>query len=88
MAHALLEVRCADPSRALDILRSLDGVHEVALFGAAIHLSVDDAEPAAQGVRDALARASIALESVQPIEPSLEDVFISVIRRADGGAAN
>jgi len=88
MAHPLLEVRCADPSRALDVLRLLGGVHEAALFGAAVHLSVDEAEPVARAVRDALAREGVALESVQPIEPSLEDVFISVIRRADGGAAN
>jgi len=83
VTQRLLEVRCADASGALPVLAALPEVSDAALFGAAVHMSVDDPEAGERRIREALARAGIAVETMQPIEPSLEDAFISVIRRVD-----
>jgi hypothetical protein len=41
---------------------------------------------AAAGVRAALERRGVKVEAVRPIEPSLEDVFVSLMsREATGG---
>jgi drug efflux transport system ATP-binding protein len=82
MPGALLEVRASPIDQALETLRSAPGVREAALFGRAIHVTVDEAA-AAERLRAALAGAGVAVESVRPTRPSLEDAFVSLVERDD-----
>ncbi|HEX8204213.1 MAG TPA: ABC transporter ATP-binding protein [Isosphaeraceae bacterium] len=67
-----LEIAGAGISALLGRLRGRPGVHEATIFGQAIHALVDAAcSPAELGLDDA---------SVRPIEPSLEDVFVALVR--------
>jgi len=79
LAGEVLEVTVDRPVEALERLGREPGLHDVALFGAALHASVADAQRAAPGVRAALESAGIRVERVEPIAPSLEDVFVSLI---------
>lgn len=75
----LLAVECADPLRAVDVLRAVPGVAEVTLYGSVIHVLLspgNDQSP----FREALQTAGIDVERIVPIAPSLEDVFISLMR--------
>jgi ABC-2 type transport system ATP-binding protein len=81
---SLLEVRAAEPRRAAALLREGMAESNVGLFGDRIHVTAPDAAQAARRVAEVLAAAGVALESVRPIEPSLEDVFVAVLASPGG----
>lgn len=75
----LLSVTCSAPMAAVPLLEGAPGVREVALYGTVIHTLVDPTAQSAEGLRAWLEAAGIVVEAVQPIAPTLEDVFISLI---------
>jgi ABC-2 type transport system ATP-binding protein len=83
MPDAVLEVAVDRAVDALEIAARADGVREAALFGPLLHVVVADAGTAAPAVRIALESAGIAVEHVERILPSLEDVFVSLIESED-----
>ena len=94
MQGQLLEVSLAPQDRgvalirALDMLDALDGVLEAAPYGDQIHVVVPDAQAALPQVRATLEGQGLAVEAIQPIEPSLEDVFISLVLARQNGGRN
>jgi ABC-2 type transport system ATP-binding protein len=80
----VLEVECPRPAAALQVLERTAGVSDAALFGDRLHAVVNDLAAAA-GLERLLAAAGFAPATVRPVEPSLEDVFIREIRRAESG---
>jgi ABC-2 type transport system ATP-binding protein len=83
----LLRLTCDAPLDALPTLERTPGVREAALYGADLHVLIDPDTQSADGLRRALAAAGIAVRQVVPIEPSLEDVFISLIGAPANGQA-
>jgi ABC-2 type transport system ATP-binding protein len=82
----LLEIRCGNPRRAAAALRQAFPAGAVGLFGDRVHLGMRGQAPP-DAAETALAAAGVPFDSVLPIPPSLEDVFISVLGRGGGGAA-
>ena len=60
-------------------LDKLPGVLNVALQGNNVHARIKNADISAEQVADAVRAAGITVHEVQPLEPTLEDVFISLI---------
>jgi len=86
---ALLNVVCSAPFDAVQRLEELDGVRDVALHGTDIHVLIDPDALAPEAVGGRLTEAGIAVQDIRQIEPSLEDVFISLIgRRPDARQEN
>jgi ABC-2 type transport system ATP-binding protein len=83
MEEEILEVLCGRPQDAMGEVEGLPGVTEVALFGAGLHAVVRDAGRTAPAIRELLARKGFAVERVERIDPSLEDVFVSLIEARD-----
>ncbi|MBP2682495.1 MAG: transporter related [Deltaproteobacteria bacterium] len=81
----ILEVRCGDPRRASAVLREELQRATVGLFGDRVHVGSRDPEMARKGIEKALRNAAIPVSGVQPVEPTLEDVFIAVLS-SDGDA--
>jgi ABC-2 type transport system ATP-binding protein len=82
----IVEVSCSRPAQAMAKLERLPGVSEVALFGSGLHVVLS--EPAvASTLNESLTVAGCENVSIRAISPSLEDVFIRVIARAEGEAA-
>ena len=79
---SVLEVECRDAARALELLEDLPGVLDAALFGSHLHAVIARAE-VAQTIASHLEAGGFAPVTVQPVEPSLEDVFIRSIRDAE-----
>jgi ABC-2 type transport system ATP-binding protein len=69
----------------MDGLEKLEPCVEVAVFGNALHITVDDVGEATREIRRFLANRSIREFHLERIEPSLEDVFVSFIRREERG---
>jgi ABC-2 type transport system ATP-binding protein len=78
----VLEVGCRDAARALDALEAVPGVVDAALFGTLLHVVVDRPEIAPR-IAAALDSATYSPVTVDPVTPSLEDVFIQSIRSAE-----
>ena len=84
MAGQVLEVSCQRPQDALAEVEAVAGVREVALFGKTLHVVIDDPpEQAMPRIRRRLAERGFAAVSIEPIAPSLEDVFVSLIESRD-----
>jgi len=85
--HGLLQLETAD---ALDTMRALEGqpgVLDVAVFGGGLHVTVNDGEAAAARIRQVLSAKGIEVRRLEPIEPSMEDVFVAMIEAEERKAA-
>jgi ABC-2 type transport system ATP-binding protein len=79
MRGTMIEIRSAEPRRATDLLReSLKG-ETVGLFGDRVHVVTEIPEKTTAEAKSILAAAGIKADTVRVVEPSLEDVFISVV---------
>lgn len=77
----LVEVVTATPRPPVEILRRVPGVTDAQSFGDRAHVTVDgeavrDVEAA---IREALGREGIALTTLRPVTPTLEDVYIAIL---------
>jgi len=78
----VLEVTCPRPADALDRLEDAPGVEDVSLFGDRLHVVV--VEPRRiDDVKTALTDGGFTPVEASAVTPSLEDVFIQVIRNAE-----
>jgi ABC-2 type transport system ATP-binding protein len=85
VVEPILEVATDDAPRAVEALASAPGILEVAMFGRALHVTVEDVAAGEARVREVLARNGRTVDDVRSVPPSLEDVFVSLVR-AEGGA--
>jgi len=80
MHGEVLEIECDAPAQALPILHASGLCHEVALYGARLHAIVSSAAASQDPLRRALTQHGLQVYSLEPIPPSMEDVFISLVR--------
>ncbi len=81
--HALLNLESSDPLSSMKILEPLDSVHEVAVFGSGLHISVRSPDAALPGIRRALEGRNIDILRLEAIDPSMEDIFVSTIEEEE-----
>lgn len=81
MEGVILEVVASPQRRALLAARETAEVRGASVFGHALHL-VLPAPEAGPRVVDALRTSGIAVGDARVIEPSLEDIFVSLVRRS------
>ena len=84
MRGQLLLVECEPLGPALAILPNVPGVLDAAVFGNAVHVVVKDVAQATVAIREALTAQNIQVRRVEPIAPSLEDVFVALTLPAPG----
>src|SRR5215213_5944360 len=75
----LLNVVCDAPFEAVQTLEGAPGIRDVALHGTDVHVLLDPDALSGDDIVERLRRANIGVASVRQIEPTLEDVFISLI---------
>lgn len=77
--YTILEVRAQVKNPHL-----FAGVPEVvdsSFFGYKYHLFVKDREAGSQAISEHLARRQVALQAVKPVPPSMEDVFVALVKK-------
>jgi ABC-2 type transport system ATP-binding protein len=79
MRGTILEIHMDDPRPAVAILRGRLPEATVGLFGDRVHVVSLEPDRAASEASAALAQAGLSVQGIRTIEPSLEDVFISVL---------
>jgi len=81
--RSIVEVRTARATDAMKVLDETPGVEKTSLFGIAVHAVLEEARPDIPGLEQHLRAKGIPVESIEPVEPSLEDVFLDVVERAE-----
>jgi ABC-2 type transport system ATP-binding protein len=84
--QTLLRLETPSPLDTMKALEGAPGVREVAVFGSGLHLTVPD-KSAIPLVRQRLESQSIEVRRLEPIPPSMEDVFVAMIEAEDRKAA-
>ena len=75
----LLLVECEDAGPLLAALETAPGVRDVAPFGSSLHLLVDDPAADIPEIERFLAARGLGWTRVEPIKPTLEDVFVQLV---------
>src|SRR5690242_18881482 len=71
---------------SMTLLQGREGILDVAVFGGGLHVKVENDEAAIPRIRAALDQAGIQIGSLEPITPSMEDVFVSLIEKEEEAA--
>ena len=83
MTNDILEIVVPNVQDWLEKLTSLDFIKETALFGNTIHAVITDAQRAKQSLEQFFKDEKVQDYKISRIEPSLEDVFVSLIEKYD-----
>jgi ABC-2 type transport system ATP-binding protein len=89
LRDTVLELRCDQSRAARELLKPVPIFNDVVIAGDRLHLVVSADAGVDQGravVRERLGRAGIAIQRLEAVAPSLEDLFIEIVRtrRAEG----
>jgi ABC-2 type transport system ATP-binding protein len=82
-AGHLFRVEAEPLLEALEAARVAPGVRDASLFGTALHVTLDAAEP--ESLRSAMEQKGVHVHQVAPQPVSLEDVFVALIREGGKG---
>jgi len=85
MGEPILEITAENGPAVAQELQHAPGVVEAAMFGRAVHVVVEDEAAAKASLPAFLASRNLAPQGITTVRPSLEDVFVSLVRR-EGGA--
>jgi ABC-2 type transport system ATP-binding protein len=78
-SHHLFHLEVSDLLGAMKALEKVPGLSEIAVFGGGLHVTAADAGHAPAEMRTALESAGITAPVLEPIQPSMEDVFVAMI---------
>ena len=87
MAEPLLEITTDHGPAVAQALQGAPGVIEAAMFGRDVHVIVEDAAAARAALPGFLATRGLPVSAITPVRPSLEDVFVSLVKREGGAVA-
>jgi ABC-2 type transport system ATP-binding protein len=79
----LLNLETSDLFGTMTVLRGQPGIEDVAVFGAGLHVKVDNQTDGASSVRQILSAKGIDVHTLEPIPPSMEDVFVTLLEFQD-----
>jgi ABC-2 type transport system ATP-binding protein len=82
----LLNLVTSDLLPSMTLLENRKGILDIAVFGGGLHVKVDNAKAAMDEIRATLASAGIHIHTLEPITPSMEDVFVGLIEKEEKAA--
>ncbi len=82
----ILEVTCERTVEAFEAVRAQPYALDSSIFGTALHIMVAAEGEGSERIRQTLSALGIGVEKIEPIRPSLEDVFLHVLHDVPGGA--
>ena len=86
-SHHIFYLQASDLLGAMTALDGRPGIADVAVFGGGLHVTLAQPQSGVPGVRTILAAESISIAAFDPIEPSMEDVFVAMIEQEERKAA-
>jgi hypothetical protein len=80
MGRTVLELRLEDHRKAMKMLEGNKSLHSLVLSGDKIHAMVEDPLEGERVMREVLKAEGMEILGLIEVRPSLEDVFVSIIR--------
>jgi len=86
----ILAVHAAQPGKVRAALTDAPGVRSTLMVGDRVHLFVDEATRRLPDLRARLESAGVAYDSIQPVAPTIEDLFVMAVewQRVVAGGTN
>ncbi|GJQ63945.1 MAG: multidrug ABC transporter ATP-binding protein [Melioribacteraceae bacterium] len=75
----IYELECDKPVAAMELLESADFISDSSIFGNKLHISVEKNCHPESKIKSLLEKEQIKLIAIDPISPTLEDVFINLV---------
>jgi ABC-2 type transport system ATP-binding protein len=88
ITQQLLNLKCSPIDKAYKLLKASDAIIDVNFYGDELHISVDDAAQAMPVLARILAQEGVHVALLEQIEPSIEDVFVSLAQEKNNGSQN
>jgi ABC-2 type transport system ATP-binding protein len=82
-----VEITTPEVTRALARARQIKAVRSATIFGQSVHALIDD-HLDLEDLRAQLSRQGVAVGEIRPLAPSLEDVFVELTYKNQGGGNN
>ncbi len=79
MKMPMIEISSPDTRIARDIISKVEGVYSVSMYGDRLHIAVEDRETMGKIIKECNLRG-IEIQGQREIVPSLEDVFIAMVK--------
>ena len=86
-SYSILSLESSDPLESMKALDGVEGIADIAVFGAGLHVKTTDTEAATERIRQVLAQKQISIDHLAAIPPSMEDVFVSLIEEQERSAS-
>jgi ABC-2 type transport system ATP-binding protein len=84
LTGTIYEIGTDDVLTAAETLSQVEGILDAAVFGRALHVRVKPGINGYSYISSFLNPAGLAIKTMKPIEPSLEDVFVALVGRQIG----
>lgn len=81
MVGQVFKIECDECERGFAVLSQAKELDEVILHGTALHVIGKNEKVVRDAVTRAMSAEKVAVSNIAPMEPSLEDVFVSLIER-------
>jgi ABC-2 type transport system ATP-binding protein len=79
----IMEIRTPRPVETMRVLDGMAEVEKTSLFGTAVHAVLTSDALGMAVLQQRLAAAGLEIEGVERVSPSLEDVFLDLVDRAE-----
>jgi len=78
----IIEIRTDRPVEAMQLLEARPDVEKTSLFGTALHAVLRSSDASVDEIAGHLRAAGIAVDNIELVPPSLEDVFLDVVDKS------
>jgi len=82
-SHHILQLEASDVFGSMKALADKPGISDTAVFGGGLHITVQDPAVAIPQIRALLDAQHISIQQLEPIQPSMEDVFVAMIEHEE-----
>lgn len=79
----IIEIKVLNTLKTIDLLKLKDGVKDASVYGTGVHALVESGFPLDK-LENYLIENGQKLDSIKKVKPSLEDVFVFLVEKADG----
>lgn len=79
LKYPMIELWLDDARTSMEIVKGMDGVKSVSIYGDRLHVAVEGKDMVS-GINKGISAKGIEIKSYREILPSLEDVFISIVK--------
>jgi ABC-2 type transport system ATP-binding protein len=82
-SHHILHLESSEVLGSMTALADKPGILDTAVFGVGLHVTVQDPASAIPQIRALLDAQHISIQQLEPIQPSMEDVFVAMIEEEE-----